>query len=360
MTTPLRRASRLRARLGRLGRAVTAFRWRRAMASRAPSTRFARNGPVTIAYDVRGRGAPLVLIQGVGIGRWGWEPVADRLARRFQVITIDNRGVGASDTPPGHFTTRSMAQDVLAVLDHAGIEHASVLGTSLGGYLMPLAAGLAAAGMPRRWSSDPSARTAPRQILRWLWDTAWRTRCGCRSWPGTSATRDPRRVAGTLAHALGDPSEHKLPRSGCQPWSPGAAGNQLCRWPGRRPPPGCSRPPSWQWCPVPTTPAVSCPGGPGWRGRAGASSRLPAARPGHRGVDGGWSPAAEGWRRWASARRASSSCSARAGLTDRSTSSPPLRRVQADTRARTSTPAASIRTIPRRSRTIWWWPWPTR
>jgi 3-oxoadipate enol-lactonase len=135
MTTPLRRASRLRARLGRLGRAVTAFRWRRAMASRAPSTRFARNGPVTIAYDVRGRGAPLVLIQGVGIGRWGWEPVADRLARRFQVITIDNRGVGASDSPPGHFTTRSMAKDVLAVLDHAGVERASVLGTSLGGMI---------------------------------------------------------------------------------------------------------------------------------------------------------------------------------------------------------------------------------
>jgi pimeloyl-ACP methyl ester carboxylesterase len=96
-------------------------------------TRFARNGPVRIAYDVRGHGRPLVLVQGVGIGRWGWEPVADRLARRFQVITIDNRGVGASDSPPGPFTTAAMAGDVLAVLDHAGIQRASVLGTSLGG-----------------------------------------------------------------------------------------------------------------------------------------------------------------------------------------------------------------------------------
>jgi 3-oxoadipate enol-lactonase len=95
----------------------------------------ARNGPVTIAYDVRGRGSPLVLVQGVGIGRWGWEPVADRLARRFQVVTIDNRGVGASDTSPGHFTIRSMTKDVLAVLDHAGIQQASVLGTSLGGMM---------------------------------------------------------------------------------------------------------------------------------------------------------------------------------------------------------------------------------
>jgi pimeloyl-ACP methyl ester carboxylesterase len=62
--------------------------------------------PGGLAYDLRGRGSPLVLIQGVGVGRWGWEPVADRIARRFQVITIDNRGIGASDASPGHYSTR--------------------------------------------------------------------------------------------------------------------------------------------------------------------------------------------------------------------------------------------------------------
>jgi 3-oxoadipate enol-lactonase len=103
--------------------------------SRVGPTRLARNGPVALAYDVRGRGSPLVLIQGVGVGRWGWEPVADRLARRFQVITIDNRGIGASDTPPGTYSTRVMADDVLAVLDHAGIQRASLVGTSLGGMI---------------------------------------------------------------------------------------------------------------------------------------------------------------------------------------------------------------------------------
>jgi 3-oxoadipate enol-lactonase len=139
MTMSLLRVGRLWALLRQAGRTVAriaiAVLWRRAAASRVPPTRFARNGPVRIAYDVRGHGRPLVLVQGVGIGRWGWEPVVDRLARRFQVITIDNRGIGASDSPPGPFTTRSMAQDVLAVLDHAGIQHASVLGTSLGGMI---------------------------------------------------------------------------------------------------------------------------------------------------------------------------------------------------------------------------------
>src|SRR5512132_2882366 len=137
MTTPLLRAGRLWAVLrqagGAVARTATAVPWRRTAASRVPPTRFADNGSVRIAYDVRGHGRPLVLVQGVGIGRWGWQPVVDRLARRFQVITIDNRGIGASDTPPGPFSTRAMVQDVLAVLDHAGIQQASVLGTSLGG-----------------------------------------------------------------------------------------------------------------------------------------------------------------------------------------------------------------------------------
>ena len=103
--------------------------------ARAVPTRLARNGPVALAYDIRGHGSSLVLIQGVGVGRWGWEPVADRLARRFQVITIDNRGIGASDAPPGHYSTRMMADDVLAVLDDAGVHRASVVGTSLGGMI---------------------------------------------------------------------------------------------------------------------------------------------------------------------------------------------------------------------------------
>jgi 3-oxoadipate enol-lactonase len=100
---------------------------------RAVATRVAHNGSVAIAYDVRGQGPPLVLIQGLGVGRWGWEPVADRLARRFRVITIDNRGIGASDAPRGSYSTRVMAEDVVAVMDDAGVASAGVVGTSLGG-----------------------------------------------------------------------------------------------------------------------------------------------------------------------------------------------------------------------------------
>jgi 3-oxoadipate enol-lactonase len=88
---------------------------------------------VHIAWERRGAGPPVVLIHGLGYARWGWEPVADRLADSFEVVLLDNRGIGASDAPPGPYTCAEMAADVVAVLDEAGVERAHVVGTSLGG-----------------------------------------------------------------------------------------------------------------------------------------------------------------------------------------------------------------------------------
>lgn len=99
----------------------------------AVAERVATSGDVRLAYDVRGSGAPLLLVQGLGYARWGWEPVVDALGGRFTVVGFDNRGVGASDAPPGPYTVRELAEDAVAVLDDAGIERAHVVGTSLGG-----------------------------------------------------------------------------------------------------------------------------------------------------------------------------------------------------------------------------------
>lgn len=99
-------------------------------------TRFARNGELRIAYELRGkmhRRPWLVLIQGMGLDRFGWEPVLWRLQRRFRLVLVDNRGTGLSDRPAGSFAVADMAGDILAVLDDAGIRRAHVIGASLGG-----------------------------------------------------------------------------------------------------------------------------------------------------------------------------------------------------------------------------------
>jgi 3-oxoadipate enol-lactonase len=91
------------------------------------------SGAVKIAWERRGSGEPLLLIHGLGYARWGWEPVVDGLARSFDVLLFDNRGIGESDAPPGPYTAAELAGDALRVLDEAGVERAHVLGTSLGG-----------------------------------------------------------------------------------------------------------------------------------------------------------------------------------------------------------------------------------
>ncbi|CAN5737305.1 3-oxoadipate enol-lactonase [soil metagenome] len=88
---------------------------------------------VKIAWERRGEGFPLVLVQGLGYARWGWEPVADALAERYEIVLLDNRGIGESDAPPGAYTAAEMAGDVLGVLDESGVDRAHVVGTSLGG-----------------------------------------------------------------------------------------------------------------------------------------------------------------------------------------------------------------------------------
>jgi 3-oxoadipate enol-lactonase len=93
----------------------------------------ASNGAVELAYDVRGSGPPLLLVQGLGYGGRGWGPAADLLAEDFLVVSYDNRGFGASDVPGGPYTVAQLAGDAAAVLDAAGLERAHVLGVSLGG-----------------------------------------------------------------------------------------------------------------------------------------------------------------------------------------------------------------------------------
>jgi 3-oxoadipate enol-lactonase len=93
----------------------------------------AHNDGVRLAYELRGTGDPLLLIHGLGYGRWGWRPVTDALAEDFLVALFDNRGIGGSDVPPGPYSVADLAADAVAVLDAAGFERAHVLGTSLGG-----------------------------------------------------------------------------------------------------------------------------------------------------------------------------------------------------------------------------------
>ncbi len=87
---------------------------------------------IEMAYRRAGEGDPLLLIVGTSgsLGLWG--QVEPGLAEAYEVISFDNRGLGASGPGEGELSVRSMAEDTLALLDALGIERAHVCGWSLG------------------------------------------------------------------------------------------------------------------------------------------------------------------------------------------------------------------------------------
>jgi 3-oxoadipate enol-lactonase len=62
-----------------------------------------------------------------------WAPQVPALSRRLRVIRFDQRGHGGSPVPPGPYTVEDLGQDVLALMDHLGLDRVHYAGLSLGG-----------------------------------------------------------------------------------------------------------------------------------------------------------------------------------------------------------------------------------
>ncbi|MEM0897411.1 MAG: alpha/beta hydrolase [Verrucomicrobiota bacterium] len=87
---------------------------------------------ITMHYDERGDGDPVLMIMGITAPGAVWEAHADDWSQHFRCIMPDNRGVGASSKPPGEYTSEMMADDHAGLLDALGIEKAHVVGVSMG------------------------------------------------------------------------------------------------------------------------------------------------------------------------------------------------------------------------------------
>lgn len=90
---------------------------------------------VRLHYQVTGRRGtpPVLLIQGLGADKHGWDMQRLGLAWSHRAIALDNRGAGRSDKPVGTYTLEQMAADAITVLDDAGVDTAHVVGASMGG-----------------------------------------------------------------------------------------------------------------------------------------------------------------------------------------------------------------------------------
>ena len=91
---------------------------------------------VTLHHEVRGSGAPLLLISGLGQSSAVWAPVLPLLQDRFTCVTVDNRGTGRSSVPAGPYRIDDMADDVAGLLGHLDLGPVDVVGWSLGGSVL--------------------------------------------------------------------------------------------------------------------------------------------------------------------------------------------------------------------------------
>lgn len=90
---------------------------------------------IQIYYEERGKGEPLLLINGLSFSLDLWLAQIEELSRDFRVIALDNRGVGQSDKPDEEYTISLMASDAVKLLQTLDIRKAHIGGLSMGGYI---------------------------------------------------------------------------------------------------------------------------------------------------------------------------------------------------------------------------------
>jgi pimeloyl-ACP methyl ester carboxylesterase len=91
---------------------------------------------VRVFYELYGDGFPTVLLLPTwsAVHSRAWKAQIPYLARHFRIVTLDGRGNGRSDRPPGvdSYAPDEFVADALAVLDATGTERAVAVGWSLG------------------------------------------------------------------------------------------------------------------------------------------------------------------------------------------------------------------------------------
>ncbi len=106
------------------------------MSSTLPPPRHIRSfdGTRLAVWDIGLRDGPvLLLINGLGGNLVTWKFIIERFQDRLRFLSFDYRGMYDSERPPtGDFSMEAHARDAVAVLDYFRVDHAFVMGWSMG------------------------------------------------------------------------------------------------------------------------------------------------------------------------------------------------------------------------------------
>src|SRR5437868_5725205 len=81
---------------------------------------------------IGGDGPPLLLVHGWPENWYAWRLLMPALARDFEVIAVDQRGIGLSDKPARGYDTGTLAGDLVAMMDALGHERFALVGHDTG------------------------------------------------------------------------------------------------------------------------------------------------------------------------------------------------------------------------------------
>ena len=95
----------------------------------------ATRGDLRLHYELEGPADAPVLVMSNSLGTTlaMWDPQMPVLRQHFRVLRYDTRGHGASSVSAQPFGMAELGADVLAVMDHAGVQRAHFCGLSMGG-----------------------------------------------------------------------------------------------------------------------------------------------------------------------------------------------------------------------------------
>jgi pimeloyl-ACP methyl ester carboxylesterase len=189
-------------------------------------------GFVSLSFERRGSGEPLLLVHGLGGSTVVWRPVIERLARERDVIAIDMPGFGRSPAPPGLVPSAvNLARALVSFCAELGVERPHVAGNSLGGWVglemarLGRAASVCAISPAGLWRRPLGPRRYERQVvgrrIRPLISGLLRTRRG-RAWllrttvarPGAVPAKDAIEVINVYLDAPAYPEANRLMREG--------------------------------------------------------------------------------------------------------------------------------------------------
>lgn len=108
-------------------------------------SRFIAPDGIALAWQEEGTGVPLLCLPGLTRDAGDFDDLAAALGGRHRLIRLTFRGRGASDHDPDflNYNPGREAQDVVAFLDHLGLDRVVVVGTSRGGLVALVLAAIA-------------------------------------------------------------------------------------------------------------------------------------------------------------------------------------------------------------------------